>query len=190
MSLLLFAGLLASIVTLIAIVFFCLRRQFRRAGRAASRWAVGAAIYVAILVVAAMPSYESTLKTGTPYCDDDMCMSVRNITRLPDPAGISYHFAIRLFTLANYGPRSAKGATVYLTDDRNRRFLPVFDPSAIPFDVEIQPGQSISTSLTFHVPTDAQKLAFAATMDRIQYASFIVGNGDLLHNPRLRLRIQ
>jgi hypothetical protein len=95
-----------------------------------------------------------------------------------------------VFTRANHGLRSAKGASVYLTDERDRRFLPVHDPSATPFDVDVEPGKSVNTSLTFHVPSDAKTLAFAAEMDHIQYASFIIGNGDLLHNPRLKLHIQ
>lgn len=190
MSIVLLAGLLASGLILTTIVVFCLRGQFRRASQTALRWAICAAAYSAILVVAAMTPHDSALKTGEPYCDDDMCMSVESVTRTPVQAGSSYRFAIRLFTRANHGPRSAKGASVYLTDERNRRFLPVYDPAATPFDVEVEPGQSVNISLTFHVPSDARTLAFAAGMDHIQYASFIIGNGDLLHNPRLKLRLQ
>ena len=79
---------------------------------------------------------------------------------------------------------------MYLTVQNNRRFLPVHDPTAIPFDVDLEPGKPVSTSLTFHVPEDAGALYFAAGTDGIQYASFIIGNGDLLHNPRVRFRIQ
>jgi hypothetical protein len=190
MSVLLLAGLLASVVTLITVAVFCLRREFGRARRVAFRWGICAATYAAILVAAAMTPHESALKIGAPYCDDDMCMSVESISRTPEQAGSSYRFGIRLFTRANHGPRSAKGSSVYLTDERNRRFLPVYDPAASPFDVNVEPGKSVSTSLTFHIPLDAHSLAFAAGMDRIQYASFIIGSGDLLHYPRLKLRLQ
>jgi hypothetical protein len=189
MSVLLLAGLLGSAVTLITVVAFCLRLEFRRATRVAFRWGICAATYTAMLVAAAMTPHESALKTGTPYCDDDLCMSVESISRMPEPAGSSYRLGIRLFTRANYGPRSTKGSSVYLTDERNRRFLPVYDPAATPFDVQLEPGEYISTSLTFHIPSEAHTLAFAARMHRIQYASFIIGNGDLLHNPRLKLRL-
>ncbi|HEY1947382.1 MAG TPA: hypothetical protein VGG97_10275 [Bryobacteraceae bacterium] len=47
-----------------------------------------------------------------------------------------------------------------------------------------------SVTLTFHVPADARTLFFAGGLDGICYASFIIGNGDLLHKPRLKLRIQ
>jgi hypothetical protein len=190
MSILLLVGLLASAVTLVTVVALCLRAQFRRAGRIVFRWAACAAAYAAILLLTAMLPNASALKTGVPYCDDDLCMIVRSVSATPGPAGVTYRFAIRLFTRANQGTRSAKGATAYLTDQRNRRFPPVYDPSAIPFDVAIEPGQSVSTSLTFTVPADAHALVFGVGVDRIQYASFIIGNGDLLHHPRLKLRIQ
>ena len=190
MSILLLAGLLASAVTLITVAVFCLRGEFRRASQTACRWGIGAAAYATILILTAMTSHDSTLKTGAPYCDDDMCMSVESVSRAPEQTGTSYRFGIRLFTKANHGPRSAKGASVYLVDERGRRFLPAPDDSATPFDVDVESGQSVNTSLTFHVPPDARTLAFAAAKDHLQYASFMIGNGDLLHNPRLKLRLQ
>lgn len=190
MSVLLLAVLLATIGTLIAVVTFSLRREFRRAGKIAARWGICAAAYTTILVLTAMAPRDSALKTGTPYCDDDMCMSVESITRTPEQAGTSYRFAIQLFTHANYGPRSAKGASVYMIDERGRHFLPLPDDSAIPFDIDVEPGESVNTSLAFRVPSDARTLAFAAAMDHLQYASFIIGNGDLLHKPRLELRLE
>lgn len=190
MSILLLAGLLASLVTLVTVTVLCLRAEFRRAGRIVLRWAACTAAYVAILLLTAMLPNASDLKTGVPYCDDDMCMSIQSVSATPIPAAVTYRFAIRLFTRANRGTRSAKGASVYLTDQRNRRFLPVYDPSAIPFDVAIAPGESVNTSLTFHVPADAHALVFAASVDRIHYASFIIGIGDLLRKPRLKLRMQ
>jgi hypothetical protein len=190
MSILLLAGLLASAVTLIATAVLCFFGEFRRAGRTARRWVLCAAAYAAILAIAAMTPHDSALKIGEPYCDDDMCMSVQSVGRTHEYSGTSYRLAIRLFSRANRGSRSAKGASVYLTDEHGRRFLPVRDSSVTPFDVDVEPGQSVNTSLTFHVPSDARTVAFAAGMDHIQYASFIIGNGDLLNHPRLRLRIQ
>ena len=81
MSVVLLAGLLASVVTVITVVVFCLRREFRRASKVAFRWGICAATYAAILVATAMIPHESALKTGAPYCDDDMCMSVESVSR-------------------------------------------------------------------------------------------------------------
>ncbi len=86
MSVPLLAALLASVVTLMTVVVFCLRGEFRRASQAACRWGICAAAYTAILVVTAMTPHESALKTGAPYCDDDMCLSVESVGRMPEHA--------------------------------------------------------------------------------------------------------
>jgi hypothetical protein len=47
----------------------------------------------------------------------------------------------------------------------------------------------MATSLNFNVPADARGLHLIGGLDGISMASFIVGNGDLLHRPRMQLRI-
>ena len=120
----LLAGLLASAVILFTVVIFCLCGQFRRASRVAFRWAIRAAAYAAILAAAAMIPHESALKIGALYCGDDLYRSIESISKMPERAGSSYRFGIRLFGRANHGPRSAKSSSVYLKDERNRRFPP------------------------------------------------------------------
>jgi hypothetical protein len=117
-------------------------------------------------------------------------MSVERVSQTPMPGGLSYRLDVRLFSLANHGPRSAKGASVYLTDERYRRFPLVHDASAIPFDVALEPNTPVETSLTFNVPSEVRELYFAGGMDHIRYASFIIGSGDLLHKPVLKLRLR
>jgi hypothetical protein len=189
MSILLLVAMIASIITLPIVADLFYRGEARRASRILMRWCVCAVAYLAVLIVVAMLPRETALKTGVPYCDDDVCMSVEGISRTPAAAGLTYRLSVRLFSRANHGPRSAKGASIYLTDDRHRRFLPVSDPSVPPFDVVMQPGGSVRTLLTFNVAPDAGPLFFSAGFDHLQYASFIIGNGDLLHKPRVRFQI-
>jgi hypothetical protein len=56
-----------------------------------------------------------------------------------------------------------------------------------PLSVTLQPHPSINTSLTFEVPGDARGLRFTGGVPGISYAGFIIGNGDLLHKPRVEL---
>jgi hypothetical protein len=189
MSLFLLA--LASVACLILITVFMVTGQPGRARRMLIRWSIGVAAYAVTLIAVAMMPHDLPFQPGVPFCDDDMCASIQSVGKTPAASGeVAYQLGFRLFSKANRGPRSTRGATVYLADDRNRRFQPVPDSSAIPFDVAIQPGQTVNTSLTFNVPSDARTLFFAARMERMQYASFVIGNGDLVHKPRIRLRIQ
>ncbi len=189
MSILLLALCIASLVALATAANLCLRHKFFPAGRLAVRWAFCAVAYAAILAVSALWPHTAILRTGVLYCDDDVCMSVDRVSATPEPGGTSYRFCMHLSSLANHGPRSTKGATVYLTDARNRRFPASQDPGGIPFGTALNPRQSVNTSLTFHVPSDVRALSLAAYTDRIQYASFIIGSGDLFGKPSLQLRL-
>jgi hypothetical protein len=189
-SILLLLSAVASLgcVALAANYFFSGERP--AAGRLLLRWSVCAAAYLAILVVVAMLPRTGVLKTDAPYCVDEWCMTVERVSKTPMAEGISYRLDVRLFSLANRTPQSARGASVYLMDELGRRFPQVSDPSAIPLDVVLRPKEAVETSFTFDVPSDAKGLVFAGGMDHIRYASFMIGSPDMLRKPILKLRMQ
>jgi len=86
----------------------------------------------------------------------------------------------------------AKGAWIYLIDDRGRRYAPERDLSAVPLDVVLQPGESVSTSRV-HVPPDVQRLGlitghggpYCSPMDIL----IVAAGGCLFGKPAL-IRIQ
>jgi hypothetical protein len=128
MSILLLIAWLGSFMVLMAAVCFFNDGKSRLARRILLWWSVSAAFYLTTLIaVAAFPN-DSAFKMGVPYCDDDWCMSIERISKIPTAAGLSVRLALRFSSLAKHGPRSAKGAWIYLTDERNRRFLPVQIP--------------------------------------------------------------
>ena len=186
----LFLLLIASVCTAVLAAMLFVTGQGRRASRVLIWWGIGVAAYAGVLVVAGMNPRDLVFQAGAPFCDDDLCGSIESITRTPVTSGeVGVRLGFRLFSRANRGPRSAKGVSLYLSDQRDRRFFPVRGSSVIPFDVAIQPGQSLDTSLSFKVPSNARSLFFNAGVDRVQYASFVIGNGDLLGRPRIRIRI-
>jgi hypothetical protein len=65
---------------------------------------------------------------------------------------------VRIFSDANSVKTSAQGASVYLFDERGRRFPLIADPSVIPFDVTLDPREVVRTSLTFITPPDVRQL--------------------------------
>ena len=177
MGLLLFVALLVSAAMLTAAFAFSLGGNERWAWRIAKAWAAGAAIYGGVLLFTTMLPRTSVMKTALPYCDDDLCMTVVNISQTPARDGLTQkRFDVRLSSRANHGTRNARGAAVCLTDDRKRRF-PLVDASPIPFDTDVDPGKSVDTALTFDVPADARKLYFEIRMEGISYSSFVIGGG-------------
>jgi hypothetical protein len=190
MSILLLFVWLGSLMAFMAAVCLFNDGKSRLARRILFWWSMGAAGYAAALfAVAALPQ-NSNFQMGVPYCDDDWCMSIRQITKRPMPNGLAYRLDLQLSSLSNHRPQSAADAWIYLIDEQGRRFLPLHDPSAIPIDVAIPPHGSVNTWLTFPVPRDARTLFFAGGVNGIRYASLIIGIGDVLHKPRLKLQIQ
>jgi hypothetical protein len=43
----------------------------------------------------------------------------------------------------------------------------------------MEPGTPVDTTLTFDVPSEARKVYFEVRMERISYASFISGSGQV-----------
>jgi hypothetical protein len=190
-SILLLIAWVGSLLVLMVAVGFEANGKSGRARQLLLWWSVYPSVYVVIYMLAATLPHNSALQVGTPYCDDDWCMTLEKVSKTATRTGFSYRLVLQLFSLANHGPRSAKGAWVYLTDDRNRRFSPISDPSAVPFDVALEPKKPVETSLTFDVPSNSKTIFFTGGTSGIGYGSFIIGNGgDLFHKPRVRFRIQ
>jgi len=187
-GILLAAVVLVSAVMLMRAFVVSLSGNERRARRIVKVCLAGATVYGAILLVASMLPRTSVLKTELPYCDDDLCMTVLNLSRTPARDNIRTRFAIRLSSRANRGTRSAKGVAVYLTDERGRRF-PLMDASPVPFDVDVEPHQALDTALTFAVPSDARKLYFEVRRDRRTFATFMISGGNPWQ-PLLKLAIE
>jgi hypothetical protein len=118
----------------------------------------GVAAYVALVVVVARLSPQKVINIGDSYCMDIWCIGIEKVNTIPRGSEIVYKLDVRVFSDANTVKTSAKGAQVYLLDERGRRFDLVSDPSVIPFDTPLDPRQSMQTTLSFVVPADAQRL--------------------------------
>ena len=152
--LVLFLGFLG-LLTSIALVLF---RRFRAARKTLLVSATGVGVYLAIVVLIALVSPQRVINIGDSYCMDIWCIGIQGMSRTPREQDVLYKIDVRIFSDANTVKTSAKGASVYLVDERGRRFQLIDDPSAIPFDTPLNPRESIDTKLTFAVAADAQHL--------------------------------
>ena len=90
-----------------------------------------------------------------------------------------------------------RGASLYLLDERGRRFPLVANPAAVPFDMALKPRQSINTSLTFIAALDARQLYLTGVhggasgggqiplVARILVSLYFGSDTNLLHKPTL-----
>jgi hypothetical protein len=150
---------LISVVTLLTAAIAAIRG--RRAAAILRVWAICLAIYLTVVAVVALSTPQRVYAVGEDRCFDDWCIAVEAADRSPAPQGILYTVTLRVSSRARRVTQREKGASVYLTDDRGRRFDAVPDPSATPLDVPLEPGQAARAKRTLLVPADAHEVGLA-----------------------------
>ena len=110
-------------------------REFRLAGKILGWWSVLCLAYTALTIAVSLLLPQKVVNPGQSYCVDSWCIGVQNVTKTPLGQNVAYKADVRIFSDLNSGTTSAKGASLYLVDERGRRFPLIPDPSAIPFDI-------------------------------------------------------
>jgi hypothetical protein len=181
-----FVVALAAVVLVLTSVGMLAFGDVRRATKALRAMAGLAAGYVVVLVAVSLLTPQKIGSAGEAYCMDIWCMVIEKVSPLPSRNEIAYKVDVRIFSDANTVKTSAKGFSLFLVDERGRRFPMVKDPSAIPFDLSLDPGQSVNTSLTFVTPSDARKLFITVDSPLFWGARLCFAcDGSLLHKPTL-----
>jgi hypothetical protein len=156
--------LFAYLVTLItAIGFFVsvamlVAGRFRTATKVAVASVAALAFYFLADTTISWVSPQMVIKLGDSYCWDLWCMGIDKVNASRRGQEMVYKIDVRFFSDANTVKTGTDDASVYLVDDRGHRFPLVYDPAVIPINTRLDPGQSLSTSLTFITPTDAAHL--------------------------------
>jgi hypothetical protein len=160
-SLLLLFAYLVTVATAIGLVIsagILVAGHFRTAAKVAAASVAALSFYFVAATTIWWASPETVIKLGDSYCWDLWCMGIDKVNAVPRGQEIVYKIDVHFFSDANTVKTGTDDALVYLVDDRGRRFPLVDDPSVIPINTRLDPGQSLNTSLTFVVPTDAAHL--------------------------------
>ena len=172
---------LAAAVVLVWAAVAALRGRGRAGRRALTRLGVGAAIYMLIVLVVSMATPRRAYRVGDTRCFDDWCIAVTSAAR-PTPTSVTV--ALRLSSRAKRVTQRELGTVVYLVDSAGKRYDPVADPSGVPLDTRLQPGQAVDALRTFAVPGNARGLALVYTHEGgFPIGSFIIGENEWVHGP-------
>lgn len=180
-------------VTLAVTAVLALRGRRTKALRILLIYAVCAAGYLAVGAAVSFFKPQRVISVGDPWCFDDWCLTVEKVERTPALSEVAYKIVLHISSRARRVSQRARGAWIYLIDDRGRLYSPDFDPSAIPMDVLLQPEESVTTSRVFEVPRDVRHLglvtghggAYCGPMDML-----IIGGGSCLFKKPTMVRIQ
>jgi hypothetical protein len=138
-------------------------------------WATGAAIYFTALLSVSFAQPQRVLQLGEIRCLDDWCLTVDNAQRTAADGTARYVVSFTLSSQARRVSQRALDASVYLIDDSGRHYQPLPDPSAVPFDVLLHPGESIPTTRTFQLPEDARQVGLIVNHGSGP-ANFVIGD--------------
>jgi hypothetical protein len=154
-DLLFIAVVFASLATFVTAAIAAIRGRCIHALGILRKFGVCALAYLTIVVVVALLSPQRVLSVGDPWCFDDWCLSVEKVSLKPEPPQVACHVSLRIFSQARRVSQRAKGAWIFAIDRHGNRYPPEPDPSAVPLDVLLQPGESVVTSRVFKVPADS-----------------------------------
>jgi hypothetical protein len=157
-DLLFLLAILASLVTLVVAVVRALRGHRRSACKILRIYGMCALGYFTVGVAVAFLKPQRLIPKEDPWCFDDWCLTVGDVSRTPGHQTTSYRVDLRISSSAGRIAQRANGAWIYLIDDQGRLYSPDPDPSAVPLDTLLQPHQSVATSRTFQVPVDVHGL--------------------------------
>jgi hypothetical protein len=180
---------LAAVLGLATATLQAIRGQSQAAVRTVRRVLVAAGGYLAIVATVARVGPRHDYRVGDQRCFDDWCITVVDAQHPATPSS-TYALSLRLSNRAKRSPMGEKGTVVYLTDSLGRRFDPIPDPKAIPFDTLLQPGASLIVERRFNVPPDAQDLGLVYTHEGgFPIGWLVVGEGGWFQRPPI-VRLQ
>jgi len=185
-DLLFIVAFLAALVTLLCAAVWGLRGRGARALAILRKLGICAAAYLATVAVTSVFWPRTVLQIGDPRCFDDWCIAVDRAGRQPGAGGDSYLVALRLSSTARRISQREKDLVVYLSDDSGGRYDPAPDPSAVPFNVQLGPQESVAATRTFHVPAGAGPLGLViAHQGGFPIGWFIIGYETWFHKPTI-----
>ncbi len=185
-------ALLASAVTLVLAAIAGICGRSARLLRILRTWGIAALIYCACALSLSFFAPQRIIPPGDPWCFDDWCLTVEGVKSAAAEGAVSYRVDLRISSQARRISQRALGAWIYLIDEAGHRYAPDSDPSAIPLDVRLGPGESVATSRTFRVPAGVAHLGLITghggpycLMDAL-----IIGSGGCLFNKPAMIRIR
>jgi hypothetical protein len=188
-DLLFLAFLFAAAATLLTAAVAAIRRQWPRCASILKRLAMGVVAYLVLGLIVGAAAPQRILNIRDPWCFDDWCLSVEDVSRTAAGPDDVYRVSLRIFSRAKRVSQRAKGAWIYIIDSRGRRFEPQPDTSAIPLDVLLGPGQDVATSRVFKIPAGAVRLGLITGHGGPYCSSPIIGEMGCVFNKPTMVRI-
>jgi hypothetical protein len=177
---------LAAVVLLLLAAIAVLRGHLPRAKRLLGRLVIGAAVYLAALLVASLIAHGREIAPGQEDCSDDWCIAVVGAARSSDDLSVEF----RLASHAGRVSQRERYVVAYAVDGSHTRYDAGPSAGQPPFDTRLGPLASVTTIRHFPLPAAARAAGVVIAregMGRFPGCCIIGGEGSLLHPPDLFL---
>jgi hypothetical protein len=147
-------------------------------------------VYVAVCVISAALIPRRILALGQPECFDDWCIQIDSVTKLSSAVPLRYQASARIFSTAKRVSQREKGIALYMEGTDRRRYAARMDSATQPFDLPLNPGESVAVSRVFQPPDGTTPAGIVVTHERFPIDWFVIGEGaSLFHKePLVELR--
>ena len=145
-------AVLGTLVSLVVAAVLAVAQRWSASLRLLRGLALSLAGYLLVGLGVSLVRPRRVLSVGEPWCFDDWCLTVENVSATPRAAGLTYQVGLRISSRARRISQRARGAWIYVLDDQGRRYAPERGASDAPLDVLLGPGESVSTSRSFPIP--------------------------------------
>jgi hypothetical protein len=179
-TLVFFAAAFATLCALGRAIYLLIRGRARDAGRVLFRLSVGAAVYLAAVLVVSLLTPQRRLAIGQKRCFDEWCYTVTAADWRGEQVAVDLHITSE----ARRVSMRELGVGVRLLDSNGHSYWPVSE-SGPPLDTMLGPGESFDTRRIFRVPQDAVDVGLEVAHGITPALVIIADPGSLLHRPTL-----
>jgi hypothetical protein len=183
--------LLFILILLATAIFQAIRGHGRKSLRILSVSALTLLVYFAICCATTLLTPRRILNLHEPQCFDDWCVSLENVVEMRDGPADRYQTNIRIFSQAKRVSQRESGIAFYLEDNQGHRYDELLDSATTPSNTLLQPGESVTLTRGFQLPSTIHLAGFVATHeDGFPIQWFVIGEGQSLFHKEPITRFQ
>jgi hypothetical protein len=167
--------ILFGVPVLISVFRQMAKRRRRSAWKTLRVYLILVAIYAGALIATTLALPIEVIPSTEPQFSGDWSVAVASLRRFPHDLDEDYEVDFRMSNRSKspiYGP---KNLSVYLLSENGTRYDPAPDPSDPPFDTEIKPGKSVTTTRKFVLPTNLYRVELVIARKGFRLGWFIIG---------------
>jgi len=185
------AAALATAGSLLAAAVAAVRGRLAASRRVLRRLALGAGVYLVVLVAVSLFTPGRVLAIGEDNCSDDWCVAVTGVS---PPSGSEDHSLVVTFRLTSRARRVTQrehGVLAYVRDSAGHRIDAQPAAGEAPFDIALGPGDKVETTRHFSLSPDAAPAEIVLTRAGLPFPGcLIIGDADSFLHARTAVRLR